>query len=180
MRPLPVSLYYDGDRHDFRLEDLCMYTCEALQFLSYSLCEACFALLIHIVLLYFPVATFDPDSRFIYNVLSRLEAVMGVKIVSVLAEVCYQLTTASEVQLQPRVNPYGVTTWPDPKTNPCRYVEEVISQWSEGRSARPPTWRELLHVLKDIGELGLGQQIEYFMTGAHQVLNGKEGLFRYL
>ena len=105
---------------------------------------------------------------------------MGVKIVSVLAEVCYQLTTASEVQLQPRVNPISVTAWPDPKTNPCQYVEEVISQWSEGRSPRPPTWRELLHVLQDIGELELRQQIENFMKGAHHELNGKEGLFQYL
>ena len=105
---------------------------------------------------------------------------MRVKIVSVLAEICYKLTTASEVQLQPRVNPYSGTISPDPKINPCQYVREVIHQWSEGRSPRRPTWRELLHVLKDIGELGLGQQIEYFMTGAHQVLNGKEGLFQYL
>ena len=151
-----------------------MYTCEALQ---YSLCEVFFALLIHIVLLYFPVATFDPDSRFIYNVLSRLEAVMGVPIVSALARVRYQLTTASAVQLQPRVYK-NVIISPDPQKNPIQYVEEVILQWFKGYSHRPPTWRELLQVLQDIGELDLRRQIEYFMTG--QVLNGKEGLFQYL
>ena len=57
----------------------------------------------YILLFTFPVATFDPDTKFISNVLSRLEAVMGVHIVSVLANIHYQLTTTSGVQLQPQV-----------------------------------------------------------------------------
>ena len=122
--------------------------------------------LIYILFFIYPVATFDPDNKFISNVLSRLEAVMGVHIVSVLANIHYQLTTASGVQLQPQLDKDGrEIELPDPQTAPGQYVEEVISQWSAGHSPRPPTWRELLQVLQDIGQLELRQQIEAFMKG---------------
>ena len=91
---------------------------------------------------------------------------MGVHIVSVLADIHYQLTTTSEVQLQPQIDKRGRRIpLPDPRTVPGQYVEEVISQWSAGRSPRPPTWRELLQVLQDIGQLELRQQIEAFLKG---------------
>ena len=91
---------------------------------------------------------------------------MGVHIVSVLANIHYQLTTTSGVQLQPQIDKRGRRIpLPDPQTAPGQYVEEVISQWSAGRSPRPPTWRELLQVLQDIGQLELRQQIEAFMKG---------------
>ena len=91
------------------------------------------------------------------NVLSRLEAVMGIQIVSALANIHSQLTTASGVQLQDYT--------PDPDRDPGQYVVEVFSQWSAGHSHRPPTWRELLKVLRDIGQLELTQQIDTFMKG---------------
>ena len=78
---------------------------------------------------------------------------MGVHIVSVLANIRYQLTTTSGV---PQFGKRG-------RRAPGQYVEEVISRWSAGRSPRPPTWRELLQVLQDIGQLELRQQIEVFM-----------------
>ena len=95
---------------------------------------------------------------------------MGVHIVSVLANIHYQLTTTSGVQLQPQIDKHGRRRGrriplPDPQTAPGQYVEEVISQWSAGCSPRPPTWRELLQVLQDIGQLELRQQIEAFMKG---------------
>ena len=117
---------------------------------------------IHACLNTFAVATFDPDSRFISNVLSRLEAVMGVHIISILADIHYQLNTSAGVQLQPQIKNGSL---PDPQSHPCQYVEEVISQWSAGCSPRPPTWRELLQVLQDIGLLELRQQIEVYMKG---------------
>ena len=91
---------------------------------------------------------------------------MGVHIVSVLANIHYQLTTTSGVQLQPQVDKHGRRIpLPDPQRAPGQYVEEVISQWSAGHSPHPPTWRELLQVLQDIGQLKLRQQIEAFMEG---------------
>ena len=65
---------------------------------------------------------------------------MGVHIVSVLADIHYQLTTTSRVQLQPQVDKHGriIIPLPDPQTAPGQYVEEVISQWSAGHSPRPP------------------------------------------
>ena len=91
---------------------------------------------------------------------------MGVHIVSVLANIHYQFTTTSGVQLQPQLDEDGdVIELPDPQTAPGEYVEMVISQWSAGHSPRPPTWRVLLQVLQDIGQLELRQQIEAFMKG---------------
>ena len=91
---------------------------------------------------------------------------MGVHIVSVLANIHYQLTTISGVQLQPQLDEdEDEIELPDPRRAPGQYVEEVISQWSAGRSPHPPTWRELLQVLQDIGQLELRQQIEAFMKG---------------
>ena len=87
---------------------------------------------------------------------------MGVHIVSVLADIHYQLTTS--VQLQPQVDMLGRRIpLPNPRRAPGQYVEEVISRWSFRHSLRPPTWRELLQVLQDIGQLELRQQIEAFM-----------------
>ena len=91
---------------------------------------------------------------------------MGVHIVSVLADIHYQLTTTSGVQLQPLLDEDGdEIELPDPQTAPGQYVEEVIYQWSAGQSPRPSTWRELLQILQDIGQLELRQQIEAFMKG---------------
>ena len=117
---------------------------------------------VHACLNTFAVATFDPDSRFVSNVLSRLEAVMGVHIISILADIHYQLITSAGVQLQPQIKNGSL---PDPQSHPCQYVEEVISQWSAGHSPRPPTWRELLQVLQDVGLLELRQQIEVYVKG---------------
>ena len=91
---------------------------------------------------------------------------MGVHIVSVLANIHYQLTTTSGVVLRPHIDKRGlIIPLPDPQTAPGQYVEVVISRWSAGRSPRPPTWRELLQVLQDIGQLELRQEIEAFMKG---------------
>ena len=91
---------------------------------------------------------------------------MGVHIVSVLANIHYQIITTSGVQLQPQVDKSGyIIPLPDPQRAPGPYVEEVISQWSAGSGLHPPTWRELLQVLQDIGQLELRQQIEAFMKG---------------
>ena len=89
---------------------------------------------------------------------------MGIQIVSALANIHSQLTTTSGVQLQ--LNRYGrQVALPDPQTDPGRYVKEVFSQWSAGRSHRPPTWRHLLEVLRDIGLVELSQQIDTFIKG---------------
>ena len=91
---------------------------------------------------------------------------MGIQIVSALANIHSELMLTSGVRLQEQLNRYGrKLVLPDPQTDPGRYVEEVISQWSTGHSHRPPTWRHLLEVLRDIGLLELGQQIDTFMKG---------------
>ena len=91
---------------------------------------------------------------------------MGIQIVSVLAEHHSTLTSSSGVELQPRVDDDGdEIALPDPNTEPAKYVDEVIFQWSAGRSHRFPTWRQLLTVLQDIDLVQMSQQIEEFIKG---------------
>jgi len=86
---------------------------------------------------------------------------MGIPIVSVLAKLHYPLTSSSGVKLQSR---YGIA-FPDPDEESAQYVMEVVLQWSDGRSHRPPTWRQILTVLQDIGLVQLSQLIEDFLKG---------------
>ena len=102
------------------------------------------------------------------NVLSRLEAVMGIQIVSALTNIHSRLKTTSGVQLQEQLDSHG---WkiplPDPQIDPGQYVEEVLSQWSAGHSHHPPTWKHLLEVLRDISLVELSQQIDTFLKGKY-------------
>ena len=112
------------------------------------------------------VSPYSPEIAFPRNALTRLEAVMGIQIVSVLAKLHSPLTSSSGVELQPRKNRYGhKMALPDQDEEPAKYVVEVVLQWSAGRSRRPPTWRQLLTVLQDIGLVPLSQQIEEFLKG---------------
>ena len=114
----------------------------------------------------FTVFPYCPEIEFPRNVLTRLEAVMGIETVSVLAKFHSQLTSSSGVELQPRVGIYRhEIALPDPHANPTEYVIEVMFQWSAGRSCRPPTWRQLLIVFEKIGLVQLSQQIEEFLRG---------------
>ena len=90
---------------------------------------------------------------------------MGIQILPVLVKHRSTLTSSSGVELQPRVHRKREIAVPDSNTEPAGYVEEVILQWSAGRSHRSPTWRQLLTVLQDMDLIQLSQQIEEFMKG---------------
>ena len=115
-----------------------------LSFAFFAVCDLCDS-----------VSTFDPDSKFFPGVLLRLEAAMGIQIVSAIANVYSKVATKSGVQLE------GVEL-PDPQEEPSKYVMEVISMWSAGHNR---TWRELLDVLRDVELQDLSQQIEAYMKG---------------
>ncbi len=104
------------------------------------------------------------------NDLSRLEAVMGIQIVSVLADSYSQLATSSGVEVHLNV-PKGAqsTAFPNTSNKQPQYVKDLISMWSSGHSHRPSTWGHLLNVLKDIGFMELSQQIDAFMKGQKSV-----------
>ena len=112
------------------------------------------------------VSPYSPELEYPRNALTRLETVMGIQIVSVLAKLHSPLTSSSGVKLQGHKSRYGVKiALPDPDEEPAKYVVEVVLQWSSGRSHRPPTWRQLLTVLQDNGLVPLSQQIEEFLKG---------------
>ncbi len=96
--------------------------------------------------------SYSPDNQFIFNVLSRLEAVMGIDIESVLANSHSQLSQSTGVELLDL----------DPQTDPVLYVCVVIVKW---RRLHHPTWQQLLDVLQDMGLAELSQQIDAFMRG---------------
>ena len=102
----------------------------------------------------FAVSLFSPDRRFLSEDLTRLEAVMGVQIVSVLASHVSQLASLS-----------GVTPLPQPQSQSEEYVEKLISQWCAGLSSVSPTWKHLLEVISGVGLPELRVEIEAFMKG---------------
>ena len=93
------------------------------------------------------------------NVLSRLEAVMGIQIVSALANIHNRLIITSEVQAEFHEHGYKIE-FPNPRRDPGQYVAKVFSLWSAGK-----TWRHLLEVLRDSGLPELSQRIDAFMKG---------------
>ena len=112
------------------------------------------------------VTPYSPEIEFPRNALTRLEAVMGIQIVSVLAKLHSPLTSSSGVELQQRKDHHGLQiVLPDPDEEPAQYVLEVVLQWSAGHSRHPPTWKQLLTVLQHIGLVPLSQQIEEFLKG---------------
>ena len=100
------------------------------------------------------MSLFSPDRRFLSEDLTRLEAVMGVQIVSVLASHVSQLASLS-----------GVTPLPEPQSQPEEYVKKLISRWCDGLSSISPTWKHLLEVISGVGLPKLRAEIEVFMKG---------------
>ena len=100
------------------------------------------------------MSLFSPDRRFLSEDITRLEAVMGVQIVSVLASHVSQLASLS-----------GVKQLPEPQSQPEECVEELISRWCAGLSSVSPTWKHLLEVISGVGLPELRADIEAFMKG---------------
>ena len=82
------------------------------------------------------------------DVITRLEAGMGIQIVSAVASHLSQLASLSAL--------------PEPQTQSKEQVKEWISQWCAGLSSVPPT---LLEVISGAGLPELRVQIEAFMRG---------------
>ncbi len=111
----------------------------------------------------FLVSSFDQDMPFESNVLSRLEAVMGIQIKSVMANSRSVLTTLFEDNLQ--VNRLNLgRPLPDPRRDAILYLEEAMRRWSLGIGNRPHTWRELFNAFRRISLVELSQKIEIFMS----------------
>ena len=100
------------------------------------------------------VSLFSPDRRFLSEDLTRLEAVIGVQIVSVLASHVSQLASLS-----------GVMPLPQPQSQSEEYVGKLISRWCVGLSSVSPTWKHLLEVISGVGLPELRAEIEAFMKG---------------
>ena len=107
------------------------------------------------ILFFLAESSYSPEIEFPYNVVTRLEAVMGIQIVSLLTKHHSKLTSSSGVELLPRYYHGLEVELPDANREPAKYVEEIIFLWSTGHSHRFPTWGELLTVLQDIGLVDL-------------------------
>ena len=77
------------------------------------------------------VSPYSPEIEFPCHALTRLEAVMGIQIVFVLAKFHSLPSSSSGVELQPRVHQHGhKIAIPDPDEELTQYVVEVVLQWS--------------------------------------------------
>ena len=103
------------------------------------------------------VSLFSPDRRFLSEDLTKLEAVMGIRIVSVLASHASQLASL-----------FGVKPLPQPLSQSAEeYVENLISWWCAGFTSASvsPTWKHLLEAISGVGLPELRTEIEAFMKG---------------
>ena len=82
--------------------------------------------------------------------LTRLEVVTGIQIESVLGNNVSQLMTSVGMDKSFRL---------------YSGVRHIFREWCNGEGNRPPTWRQLLNVLEDIGLKELSQHIEEVMKG---------------
>ena len=74
------------------------------------------------------MSSFDPDTNFMPDVFSRLEAVMDTEIISLFTKELVKLFSAS----------CGVKLSPQILVN-SQHVDNVLYEWCEGRGHRPPT-----------------------------------------
>ena len=102
------------------------------------------------------VSQIDPDSRFTMSALSRLEGGAGIQVVTSLTKTYVQLMEIA-----------GITVdWENQRQpNPDRRIEIVIHKWETQKSLRPPTWRSLLDILRELGMNELSQQITDYLYG---------------
>ena len=105
----------------------------------------------------FAVSPFSPDRTFIFDVITRLEAGVGVQIMS--SQPCVVSELASHVS-----ELASLSASPGPHTQSKEQVKELISQWCAGVSSVSPTWKNLLEVIS-VGLPELRVQIEAFMRG---------------
>ena len=83
------------------------------------------------------------------SALTRLEALTGIDILKELTSNHLHITLANKIQLKLHTN----------SLNSCT---EIFEEWLAGQSTLPPTWENLLQVLREINMKDLARQIEQF------------------
>ncbi len=100
------------------------------------------------------VSSYDPEMNFEPNDLARLEELSGIQIESVvLRNNVSQLmdSIGMDESFHFLLSMFG--------------GHGIFRDWCNGAGNRPPTWRQLLNVLEDIGLKELSQHIEEVMKG---------------
>ncbi len=100
------------------------------------------------------VSSFDPEMKLEPYDLTRLEKLTGIQIESVLNDNVSQLMASIGMVKSLQLYTIGF-----------RGACDIFRDWCYGAGNRPPTWRQLLNVLEDIGLKELSQHIEEFMKG---------------
>ena len=101
-------------------------------------------------------SSYNPDDHFTYSSLDRLEAA-GLKVVTSLLSVPHLLIEALGIcrPVEGEVPLYV-----------CRPVEGEVPLyvWAAGKSQRPPTWRSLFELMRELGFEELSQQAEEYLA----------------
>ncbi len=96
------------------------------------------------------VSSYDPEMSLEHSDLFRLEELTGIQIESVLDYNLSQLMASIGM---------------DKSFLAALGVRHIFRKWCNGAGNRPPTWRQLLNVLEDIGLKELSQHIAEVMKG---------------
>ena len=115
-------------------------------------------------LLVYPVHAFNLKDNFSYHALCKLENA-GIPVLTTLARIPQELQVAA--QLHAEVH----DKLKESHTSELEYVKAVMTHWTAGDSARAPTWKSLLGLLRELHQEALSGRIKDYLHGEAVALN---------
>jgi len=103
------------------------------------------------------VSSFSLSGRFSGYSLSKLEE-LGMPVLKVMAAAASRVKEAVRLDLEEEENKLTMAAGREG-------VAAVLEFWRDGKGSRPPTWRSLIEVLREISEEKLSQEIESYLLG---------------
>ena len=93
-----------------------------------------------------------PDGHFSMTAISRLAAVADIHIFHELAPKCREMIKRLSLLQSRSHNPNSVDT-----------IRVVFEEWLAGKSRLPPTWGEMMAILREVGMIDLAVRIERYL-----------------
>ena len=94
-----------------------------------------------------------PGGCFSMSAIARLAAVANINI-------CYELAPKHREMIKKLSLPQSLSYNP----NPMDTIRTVFEEWLAGKSRLPPTWGEVMEVLREVGMIHLALRIEKYFT----------------
>ena len=117
----------------------------------------------------YPVVVYHPQNKFSLSAVNRIQVGANINLLPTLEQTPESL---SDLQMEAGFNLAGSI---DPFYSKNSFVAKYISGWVDCPSALPPTWKNLLMVLKQLKEVSLANKIEKYLTESTEHV-GKHGI----